>query len=350
MTPLDALACEPHFVDHLAPVWRALPADVRGAFLVDAPLVERARSRGIEAVPIDARALRSTPQVPGGGDGPPALVASIGDTKVARRLGYGTFAFIEHGAGQSYLGDRRRTPIMASYAGGPDRDDVGLFLVPNEFAAAPWRASYPGATVAVVGSPRVDELPGRDLAAGGIGPVVALSFHFPIPPSNNGLPPEANTAIGEYVGIIPTVAARFETIGHGHPRWDDPQPRRARLWARHGVARFVPEFDDVCRLADVYVCDNSSTIYEFAATGRPVVVLNSSAYRRRINHGLRFWDAADVGVQVDRAADLPAAIDEAIRDDDERRAARATAVELVYPYRGDAAQRASASILRWLGR
>jgi hypothetical protein len=60
----------------------------------------------------------------------------------------------------------------------------------------------------------------------------------------------------------------------------------------------VASLREVQRRAAVYVCDNSSSMYEFAATGRPVVVLDlpegrikGIGYRRNINHGLRFWDA-----------------------------------------------------------
>src|SRR5690349_18098515 len=44
---LDALAFERQFVDHLAPLWRALPEAVRGRFLVDPALVDHAMKRGI---------------------------------------------------------------------------------------------------------------------------------------------------------------------------------------------------------------------------------------------------------------------------------------------------------------
>ena len=27
----------------------------------------------------------------------------------------------------------------------------------------------------------------------------------------------------------------------------------------------MPDFDEVCRRADLYICDNSSSLYEFAA-------------------------------------------------------------------------------------
>ena len=105
-------------------------------------------------------------------------MASYGDIKVGRRLGYGPFAFIEHGAGQSYLGAGPQPAIASSYPGGPDREDVGLFLVPNAQAGVRWREKYPQARVVLVGSPRLADLPSREP---GPAPVVCTSFHWQTP-------------------------------------------------------------------------------------------------------------------------------------------------------------------------
>ena len=203
----------------------------------------------------------------------PALVASIGDIKVGRRLGYGPFAFIEHGAGKSYLGGgRRATAIDASYAGGPDRDDVGLFLVPGPDPAERWRAAYPGARVEVVGSPRAEALPAR---GPGPGPVVAVSFHWPAPMSLSGY---AGTAAGEYFGELERLAARFTVIGHAHPKGDWPE-RMRRQYAQARDRRSCPS-STTCADGPTSTCATTPrTIFEFAATGRPVVLLNS-----------RYWD------------------------------------------------------------
>lgn len=336
---VDAIACERQFIDHLAPVWRLLPPQHRGRFLTDAALVEHARARGVEAEAIDAGTLRRTSLPPKAdpGPGPAAFVVSIGDTKIGRRLGYRRFTFMEHGAGQAYLGDPSaiRHP---SFAGGDDREDVELFLVPNEYSADLWRRAYPGARVELVGCPRLDELPARQP---GPGPVVAVSFHWPA-----RVIAEADTALGHYFPAMARLAAAHTVIGHAHPK-GDWQERMARYYRRWGI-EFVADFDEVCRRADVYVCDNSSTLFEFAATGRPVVVLNSPTYRRNVHHGLRFWDAADIGIQVDRPEDLVDAVTEAIVDPPARQAARAAALELVYPLRSGAPLRAAAAIAGWL--
>lgn len=252
------------------------------------------------------------------------------------------FALVEHGAGQAY---EQPDP---SYSGGPQRDAAVLFLCPNEVSAARNRATYPNVPAEVVGSPRVDWLieRSRDAPVDTHGqPTVALSFHWKGP---LGVPAEARWALPHYESSLHVVIQALqrrgvEVIGHGHPRMHS---HFAGLWRRLGIEH-VPRFDDVTARAGVYVCDNSSTLYEFAALGRPVVVLNSPAYRRELNLWPRFWACADVGVQVDRPEDLEVAVQLAIEDPPAVAARRARAVAEVYPLRdGQAAQRSVEAILR----
>jgi CDP-glycerol glycerophosphotransferase (TagB/SpsB family) len=119
----------------------------------------------------------------------------------------------------------------------------------------------------------------------------------------------------------------------------------AGLWRQLGIEH-VTLFDAVAARADLYVCDNSSTLYEFAALGRPVVVLNSPAYRRDLDLWPRFWRCADVGVQVDRPDDLEVAIHLALDDPPAIAARRRAVVDEVYPLLdGRAAQRSAEAIL-----
>lgn len=335
---MDAIAAESHFLDHLAPVWLALPASVRGTFLVDSDLMRRAEAAGIEATPIDARAIRETPQRPPVHDGIPTLIASIGDIKIGRRLGHGPYAFLEHGAGQAYQ-NLVHPKVAASYAGGPDREDNDLFMCPNEYSASRWRSAYPGARVEVVGSPRLDGLPQR---IPGPGPVVAISFHGRWPSG-----PYGGNALPDFVGELAGLARRFTVIGHAHPKpgWSDELQRD--YW-RAGIP-FVADFADVCRQADVYVCDNSSTIPEFASTGRPVVLMNARNWHRKGGPGGRFWDWAHIGINVDVPAMLGDAIERALVDGPDEQRAREHALGIVYAYRTGAAERAAAAVVAWLG-
>lgn len=343
---IDGFAFERQFLDHLAPVWSALPAGLRGRLFVDTTLADRATALGLDAEARDAGDLRRLPlPATRRAQGARALVASIGDAKIARRLGYGDFARLEHGAGQAYLNNR----TSGSYAGGPDNQDASLVLVPNTYAADRWQRAYPQARVEMIGSPHVETLPGREP---GPGPVVAFTWHWPC-----SVAPETQPALADFASALPLLARRFTLIGHQHPRWQTGRfpgsPRRH--YERAGI-EFVADFDEVCRRADVLVFDNTSVGFEFAATGRPVVVLNARQYRRSVHHGLRFWEAATVGVQVDppagrQARDAADRLTDALQRALELRAedvtAREDALGLVYAHRSGSAERAAAAIAEW---
>lgn len=318
---IDVLATEAHFVDHLGAVFNALPPESRGAFQATSDAEPRVRSLGFE------------PVRPGMGPIRPMLVASYGDLARAASTRK-RVAIMEHGAGQSY-GGRPGSDRHGSYAGGQGRGKASLFLHPGPHPAARDRTAYPRARVEVIGSPHLDTLPERE---GPAGRVVAFSFHFNAP-----IAQESRTA---YPWIFPTIAAlldRFELLGHAHPRmFNAAKPRYEKL----GIEA-VRDFADVCRRADVYVCDNSSTLFAFAATGRPVVVLNPPWYDRKVTHGLRFWEASEVGVNCNDPADLAECIEEALRDTPEQQAKREAALDLVYAYRTGAAQRAADVLMEW---
>lgn len=329
MDRVDFQASERHFVDHLAPVWHALPAELRGDFLAPTVCHPQAARHGILAT-----TAATSP-------GRRMVVASYGELKRARQRGRRRFAYLEHGIGQSYAGRPGKGARHPSYAGGDDRADVQLFLMPNQTAAARWAAAYPHADIRVVGSPKVDRQPARDPGSSPA-PTVALSWHW-----NCGVVPETRSTFGYFRSAIPQLmAAGVRLIGHGHPRIVD----QLGPWYRRWGVPLVRDFDDVLAAADLYVCDNSSTIYEFAAAGRPVVVLNGPGYRRDVQHGLRFWEAADVGFQVDDPSQLLQTVQQALADPDDQRERRQAALQLVYgELDGHAADRAAAAIAAWIG-
>lgn len=263
-----------------------------------------------------------------------ALVASYGDMHRTRDAGFGRIVLMQHGAGQSYRADVKRSR-HPSYPGGDDNDAVSLFLVPNEYAAARWRQRYPRTPVEIVGCPILDDLPQKDPLEPR---TVAISFHFDV----LGSVPEMKSAWDHYRRVLPSLADRFNLIGHSHPR-----RRLQDVYERLGI-EWVESFAEVCRRADLYVCDNSSTLYEFASTGRPVVVLNAPSYRREVSHGGRFWDWSSVGLQVDNPRDLADTIDVAMTDLPGQRIERERVLSLVYQPRANGAVRAATAIRYWL--
>jgi hypothetical protein len=293
-----------HYTEHLRPVYEALPEEVRGGFV-----------HRLEHLAPDTL----------------TVVSSWGNCKSVQGRGNPVVLF-EHGAGFTYNVDH------PSYAGGRGRDRVVLFCNVNERVDAANRAAYPNARHAIVGSPKLDAYVGIQPPETSK-PTVAFSWHW-----NCNVAPETRSAFQFYRPHLQRTArnAPWTPLGHAHPRaWTTVQPfYRGARWP---MAR---TFQQVVEHAAVYICDTSSTIYEFAALDRPVIILNAPWYRRNVHHGLRFWDDLP-GIQVDHPQQLGEAIKTALTGDtwvEERR--RIT--ELVYPYLGNAAATAAAAIVEML--
>lgn len=323
---IDFFAGLPHYLDHVAPIWWALTPDERGTFYAGRHAADRAAAEGIWPVTVGRPPSSATPTV----------VASYADLKA---IGRRSAIFVEHGAGQTYNGDPRGRQDP-SYSGGRDRDAVRLFLAPNEAVHHRNLESTPGAASALIGTPKLDwwQRAPRDTSRA---PTVAVSFHWDctLLPETRGAWPYFDGALQ---ALVITARARgWQLLGHGHPRlW----ARISRRWTQLGVEA-VPDFGDVLRRADLYVVDNSSTLFEFAATAGPVVVLNAPWFRRDVHHGLRFWDAAAVGVNVDEPEALTDGIAEALADPPIQRATRRALTHPIYPLLdGQAAQRAADAI------
>lgn len=337
MPPLDAYASASHYLDHMVPVWKAIPAARRGTFYVAPDLLDYAAAQGL-------RGARAAPVGPG--DTPIFVSASgnLSHTILQKRTHR---AIMEHGCGLSYGGDLswrgRQAAHSSSYAGGLGRD-AELFLHPGEHPAARDRKQYPKARVEVVGCPKLDTLPQKSVVGDGY-PVVAVSFHW-----DTSIAPETRSTFIYYREHVKRLAALgqregFRVIGHGHPR---AYERLARWYDRNGIET-VRSFEDVCRRADIYVVDNSSTLYEFASTGRQVVVLNAPFYRKDVHHGLRFWDAIP-GPQVWEPYHLAEVVQYELAHPTLWTERREAAVNQVYAYREGAAKRAAKVLTDWAGK
>lgn len=331
---LSAFASERHYLDHLAPTWLRVPAERRHRFIVPERLEGHAQAVGITDLHLipdrftdaDVRALCDHPANV-------TLVASYGNVRPL--LGLPT-VFCEHGVGQTFRGVSH-----PAYADSPQRKGVELFLAPNSYAARAVRSANPDARVEVVGIPRLDEWHTRPAKK----PVrtVALTFHW-----RCRVIREASPALDHYEpGLREFVKLarrhKVKLLGHGHPLiWGELEP----LWRSLRVER-VKDSTEVLERADVLVADCTSFIYEFASLDRPVVLLDAPWYRRGVEHGLRFWDAADVGVRIAEPDQLWPAVERALEDPPEVAEARRDAVGRVVPFRdGGSARRAAAAIMR----
>lgn len=317
---IDAMASEPQYVNTLAPIWCALPEQVRGEFLTADHLFPKARALGVEPTAWH----ESWAHV--------GLVASERDLRFLRGK---PAVLAEHGAGQSY-GGRSESATHPGYAGGDGRDNVILFLCPGAQCAERNRARYPDTPAVEIGNPRMEYL--RDIPSTNHPATVAFAFHWAA-----GICPESGTAWYDWRDHLDLLADRYRLIGTGHPRGFQEM---ADWYEKHGIIP-VEDFEIVVAEADLLCADNTSVMYEFAALDRPVVALNSRNWNRRVSHGLRFWDAIP-GPDITEPADLFVALDKA--DDRGGRKLREHAARAAYTYPERAAERASAAIVAALDR
>ena len=327
---LDAFATEAHYIEHLMPIWLELDRDHRGHFYMPDSLIDSCLERwGPPLALRDDRPVgASRPQ------GQRTMVAGFIDLQKVKQ---GRAVFLEHGVGQTYDACNSPAAGHAGYPGGIGRERVDLFICPNRDVARRNRATYPNAAAAVVGCPKLDPWIKYPTPKGN--EVVAFGFHW-----RCGLVPEAGTAWDHYRSAVHAFAQHHgphNVIGHAHPRlMAEARP----LYERWGIP-VATSFEHVLAVADLYVADNTSTLYEFAATGRPVLALNDPKWRRDCHHGLRFWDAIP-GPQVDRPDDLTDAITAQLETPT---LATDEVLDRAYTYRdGNSTARALNAITWWL--
>jgi hypothetical protein len=272
-TRIDFLAREKHHTVHAQAVWAALPEEYRG-IITNFP----------EFLQNDVVA-----------------VFAYGDLKKTAELGKKA-VFADHGIGMFY------NNTHPSYAGSTEgRENVILRLSPNEIHAKKERETL-DCPVAVVGVPIMDRWHGwKPAQKRRPKKTIVFSFHW-----DCLVCPETRSSWKYYMRLLPSLKEKYNVIGHAHPKlYKKIEP----IYLRHGI-RPIEDFEEVMKKADVYVCDNSSTIYQFAYLGKPVVLLNGPTYRRDVVHegNPRFWRHEKIWPSVNKASELTSALDEAIRN------------------------------------
>lgn len=324
---IDFLACERHNYHHLLPIWQKIPDDRKGLFhvLTTVDSVEHF-SKSPASLSFHDSAESITQKINAKKN--LLVTSSFYDAfliDIERPL-----IFISHGGGQTYLGQYEYHLARKNYV---------LDLLPNHHTAKVFDERYPQTKKVVIGSPKLDAWHGNFKKPQNTKPVIAFSFHF-----DRKAIPESRTAWPHFQPAVERLANqdKWKILGHGHPRMMDTL---CPVYEKLGI-EIALDFDEVMDRADLYICDNSSTLYEFASTNRPVVVLNAPWYRRDVEHGLRFWEYANVGVNCDHPEDLIRAIEIALLDPPEQQEKRKKAVQGVYVYTdGKAALRAAEAIL-----
>lgn len=318
---VDGFATQFAYLDHIRPVWEALPEVERGTLWCGTRVVWK------YALRLGLDATLGNPRMPG----PPVLLAGHSDYTQAHPER--PVIYLEHGAGQSY----RDFPYHSSYPGGTQRGRIGLFLVPGPRSAALERERYPTARVEIVGCPRLDAViafPATRHPDALLTVAFANHWDCPIVPETRWAWPVWRDTIGALHR-----AGEFQVIGTAHPR----QSAHIAQWYEKAGIEFVPDSLDVLRRADVVAFDNTSLGFEAMACGLGVVALNAPYYRRDVEHGLRFWDLPPI--QLWPGDDLAPAIRRAAAPAE--RASNVEASYALYPpeTRGRSADLAVAAIL-----
>jgi hypothetical protein len=329
MRRADFWADHPHYIDHLAPIYLALEPALRGHFWAPVNLHDHARGLGIERPELlvrPARALRPTQRRD------VVVVGAYGGVLAWRPNGR-QMVLVNHGSGQTFV-----DVDHPSYSGGRNREDIALFIEPGPHAAEATRRSGVPGIVVEAGCAKLDPWHrGERALPSNERPVVCIATHW-----DCKVCPETRSAFNDYLAQLATLAQdeRWTLIGHGHPLI---LRQLVPLYDALGIET-IPTFDGVLDRADLFISDGSSTLYEFAATGRPVLCLNAREFRRDVEHGLRFWDAMP-GLDIWPDENLVDAVSLALTDPPEAQARRAHGLSRAYaPCDGQAARRAADAI------
>ena len=327
---VDFLACEKHNFQHLLPVWDAIPRVNRGIFYILSEIDDKSHFPN----------LGNTLQFY---DSKHDLIQELfkKNNLLVTSSFYDYFlanisrpmSFLAHGGGQTF----RDQPLHHF-----TRKNYVFDILPNQHMASTFSLRYPFASSRVVGCPKLDKWHSNFTKPLNPKPVIALSFHF-----DRQTNPETRSAWPHFRSILPRLATQknWTLLGHGHPRILD---ELCIEYDKLGI-EVVRDFNEILARADLYICDHMSTLYEFASTDRPVVVLNAPWYRRDIEHGLRFWEHADVGINCDHPNELFDAIELALTDPPDQQNKRTKAVKGVYMHTdGKASQRAANAIVEFV--
>jgi hypothetical protein len=335
--PIDFFARRTHFIDHLAPIWKELDSRIKGKFYVPGHLYDYARSQNLDGVyslsPMGYR-KQMTLNVRPLGKGP-LVTCAYGDMEMGWH-GYALRPFIlmEHGVGLSF-------ETHPGYGGGQGlRRNVSLFLAPNQNIFDKTYKTYPTAPQVIIGTPKMDTIICQYPETIN-DPVIGISFHW----NGKAVCPEAGNALDYYMDILPELAKNYHIVGHGHPKI---MHKLTPMYKGCGITDIEGDFERVMSRCDIYINDASSTLYEFTCTGKPVIILNAPWFRKTVHWGIRFWDYTDIGVQVDEPEQLIPAIERTIANPSEFCEQRRKAIDELYPYLGQSAQRAAQAITTFI--
>lgn len=318
---IDFLARQAYYVDHLYPVYAALPADARGVFYA---LGEDTKNKLLK-LGVPAHQMREYQE--GGALGSQTiLTASYGDAVRALNSGADrSVILMEHGVGLTFG--------KAAYADGVgSRIHLRMIPVQNQYVANKVHPEVQHIPHPVVGVPKLDSW--KDVAfKKQTSPLIVFAFHHG---DKNSRPAEVGSAWEWYYKYLPTLAEKYRIAVHYHPS-SQGREEFSNLIQRSGI-QFIDTFDEVMDSAALLVNDCGSAAYEFCVTGKPVVLMNAPWFDHKKNWGIRFWDYKDIGLHVNNPEELPDVLAQTLSTDPQR-LQRERAVRELFPYWGQSAKR-----------
>lgn len=322
---IDYYCPQKNYLEHAMPTWLAMPDEMRGTIYIESKMAQHAKELY--------------------GDIPNVYVyLSVSELKhhLATKNRYMVcFAYhncvqlsnfrkmilAEHGCGLTYDYPNSQ---YAGWVRNYDPQHMAHFLTTNKLLDQAHAQKNTGIPSTIVGMPVMDKYDKQKFKRNSK-PVIAISCHWDCDHI-----PETRSSFSFFKQAFVELSRHYKVIGHAHPQY---QKVMFPFWKKHGI-EIVETFDEVLERADVYVCDNSSTIFQFAYVDKPVVLLNPPWYRTYFTHSFnpRFWSHADIGVNVFDPYDLLPAIEKAVQDDSTQKKARKRAVEDVFANKGHATQ------------
>lgn len=231
------------------------------------------------------------------------LVASVADLRQ-----FPADVYMEHGVGLAW----HRRDDLAAIA----KTQV---LAPNDFIADRYRSE--GIAAKTVGTPKLDRLMALPSGA-----AVAVGFHWTSTVYSH--------ILADYEDAIRELATRVPVIGHGHPRaWRRLEP----YWTSLGIEP-VWNFAEVIARSCLWVCDHSSTLYEYAALDRPVVLLKGPERKPFESTGLRYTSFTGIGPHADPKT-MVEIVCEALAAPESHARLRREATQELFPYLGTSVHR-----------
>lgn len=321
----DFLARQGYLLDHLAPLWNELPEDQRGEFFV---LGSRAQELA-ESRLKGGKVRDYLDEGPCGSNH--IIVASYGDSIRAKTDPKRHVILMEHGIGLTFgkaayadgLGQRALCsliPVQSQYIANKVHPD--LKHIPHPIIGVPKLDKW--------FKPRVDPIMPKK-------PTIAFAFHHGDKFSRPG---GIGSAWEHYVDMFPLLPLQYRWIFHAHPA---SNPRLLESLKNWGL-EYVEDLETVFNQADILINDCGSSAYEFCTTGKPVILLNAPWFDKKTQYGIRFWDYANIGHQVEGPDQLESIVDRVVQNPQEHLTNRNRMMHDLMPYGGMSTQRAIAQI------